>query len=870
MSFQTTAVALCTICLSATVCVAQALRPAAVDKQIDAQVNTWMAELTAEEKIDLIGAGSSFGTKAIPRLGIPAVSMSDGPVGARNVSPSIAYAGGIGLAATWDTDMARQVGEQLARDAKSRGAGFLLGPGVNIYRAPMNGRNFEYFGEDPFLASEIAVAYIEGVQSQGVVSTVKHFLGNNSEFARTTSDSIIGERTLREIYLPVFEAAVKQAHVGAIMDSYNLTNGTYMTANGYFNTEIAKKQWGFQGIVMSDWGAAHDGVTDANGGLDLEMPSPRNMNRTNLLAAIAAGTVQQSSIDDKVRRLLRLIALYHLGDDNSVDSNVSRYNQQGRQVSYHSAQEGMVLLKNEGHLLPIDKQAVHTILVVGPDAHPAFSTGGGSGNVSSFASISYLQGISDAALDNPDVNVLYARGIPPLAQLANFTNFTTEAGGGAAGITRETFTAGPDFKPEDFATAKPTTAVIERHINVPRVANVNQDGSEQNPADTMTLGPPVPRGPVLATRYTGYFTPASAGLHDIFVQYGGPFRLLIDGAIVIDNLVIPRAVVNQATLHLSATPHKVVFEIMPGMGFGRQAETRLGIALEGTSVDASAKAMAAAADLVVVAVGFNADLETEGADREFQLPPAQNELIRQMAAANKHTLVVVTSGGSVDASSWIDQVPALIEAWYPGEKGGAALADILFGAVDPSGRLPITWEGSLKDNPSAATYYYTQPGTNKIEYKEGIFTGYRGYRHSGVKPLFPFGFGLSYTSFGYSDLLVKPSGAPGNYTASFTVTNTGDRAGADVAQLYISDTHAPGPRPAEELKGSARVVLKPGESRTQTITLTPRAFTYFDVEHKLWHADPGVFTVLVGRSSEDIVLRQTITLSQPLTLTLDQ
>ncbi|MBV9850744.1 MAG: glycoside hydrolase family 3 C-terminal domain-containing protein [Armatimonadetes bacterium] len=857
---------------------------------VEARVNTLLSQMTLEEKIDML-SGVGYGaasdttgsTHALPRLGIPGFRMTDGPVGAHVPPPSTAYAAGIGLAATWDTALARRVGVQLGRDTRSRGQHFLLGPGVNIYRTPMNGRNFEYFGEDPFLGARIAVGYVQGVQSEGVSATIKHFLGNNSEFARNTSDSIIDERALREIYLPIFEAAVKEGQVGAIMDSYNLTNGAHMTQNGYLNTDVVKTQWGFPGIIMSDWGAVHDTLGAANGGMDLEMPDGQYLNRRNLLPAIAQGQVSVATVDDKVRRLLRLGARFGWLDREQKDLSIPRYNPQGRQAALDGAREGLVLLKNEGGLLPLDRGRVKTIAVIGPDAHPAIATAGGSGHVPPFTSVSILQGLSDAL--GAAGTVTYARGLPTLPQMASATHFTTEAGGDRGGVTVETFgnadLSGPptatrversfssgrpfsfeDFDPADFAPPSPPAGPPAG----PRPgAPAGAPGAAPAAPPPSPFGRPAPT----STRRTGYYMASAAGSYILFVQGPEKFRALVDDQPVMDNWQVPRAALNQARLTLTAGPHKVVLEQSGGGGFG-QPFLRLGIVPEDTVVEADARALAARADVAVVAVGFDDQIETEGSDREFALPPGQDALIRAVAAANRRTIVVVTSGGSVDVTPWLDRVPGLVEVWYPGQEGGTALAEALLGDVDPSGRLPISWERRLEDNPSDTNYYYTQPGTNKIEYREGIFVGYRGYEHNQVQPLFPFGYGLSYTTFRYANLSVTPqrggTGPGPHYMVSFDVTNTGRRAGADVAQVYVADTHATVPRPPKELKGFARVELRPGQTRHVQVPLSGRAFTYYDVNAKQWHADPGEFTVLVGRSSERAELRGKVSLSQPVNL----
>ncbi|MDT7687541.1 MAG: beta-glucosidase [Acidobacteriota bacterium] len=804
---------------------------------VEARVESILKQMTLEEKIDLLGGTDGFFVRDITRLGMPRLKMADGPMGVRNFGPATAMAGGIGLAATWNPELAARVGTEIGRDARGKGVHFLLGPGVNIYRAPMNGRNFEYFGEDPFLASRIAVGYIRGVQSQGVSATVKHFAGNNSEFDRHNSDSIIDERTLREIYLPVFEAAVKEAHVGAMMDSYNLLNGEHASQNHHLLTEIAKQEWGFDGLMMSDWFATYDGVGAVNAGQDLEMPFAANMNRKTLLPAIEQGKVSIATIDEHVRRILRTAARFGWLDRDQRDAATPRFNQQGRQAALQAAREGMVLLKNEGGLLPLARGKFKTIAVIGPDAYPAVPVGGGSARVEPFAAVSIMEGLSNAL--GTSANVLYHRGIPSLAEMAEATDFMTAAVNGNPGLNAEY------FKSEDLQ-GTPAVKRIEHYVNY-------------GPGSRATL----PEA-TASSRWTAFYTPQTEGDFDLFVQStgedGGFYRLYLDDKLLFDNWKTSRALTSNAALHLDAHPHKVVLE-QHGRSGWLGAKLRLGLVRHGAAVAEEAKRIASKADVVVVAVGFDAETESEGADRTFALPPGQDELIREMTAANKNTVVVVTSGGGVDMSAWAERVPALIEAWYPGQEGGAALAEILLGDVNPSGRLPVTFERRWEDNPTHDNYY-TTAGTNRIIYKEGVFVGYRGYEKSGTRPLFPFGHGLSYTTFKYSNLTVRPLvGAASNapdaplYEISFDVRNTGKREGADVAQVYVGDSHSHVARPAKELKGFSKVSLRAGESRRVTITLDRRALSYYDADSKQWHAEPGDFDILVGRSSEQIELR---------------
>jgi beta-glucosidase len=838
-----------TLCfLISTFTLAQAQEPAPSPAEIERRVESILDRMTLEEKIDILGGVDGFFIREFPHLGIPRMKMADGPLGVRNFGPATAFAGGIALAATWNPQLAGRVGTELGRDARAKGVHFLLGPGVNIYRAPMNGRNFEYFGEDPFLASRLAVEYIKGVQSQGVSATVKHFMGNNSEFDRHNTDSIIDERTMREIYLPTFEAAVKEAHVGAMMDSYNLVNGEHASQNKFLLTDVAKRGWGFDGIMMSDWFATYDGVAATNAGQDLEMPSGAHMNRKDLLPAIEQGKVSVATIDDKVRRILRTAVRFSWLERDQTDRSIPRFNQQGRRVALDGARESLVLLKNDSNLLPLDKDKIKTVAIIGPIAYPAVPVGGGSARVEPFVAVSYLEGLSNYL--GTSARVQYSRGVPSPGEMAQSTDFFTAPSGGKPGLNAEHFS-------NDKLEGTPPVTRTEPHINF------GPDSRAVFPDQTAS------------SRWTGYYVPKSSGAHEIFVQStgedGGAYRLYVDDKLILDNWTENKALGSSVTLSLDATPHKVVLE-QRGRSQWLGGTLKLGIARRGQMVDAEAKKLASAADVVVVAAGFDHATESEGSDRTFTLPPGQDELIQEVASVNKNTIVVLTSGGGVDMSGWLDSVPALIQAWYPGQEGGTALAQILFGEVNPSGRLPVTFERRWEDNPAHASYYPPASDTKRVEYKEGVFVGYRGYERNNTKPLFPFGYGMSYTTFKYSNLSVKPvtgdavSSAGPRYEVSFDVQNTGNREGADVAQVYISDGHAKVLRPAKELKGFAKVNLRPGEIRRLVVPLDARALCYYDVSAKQWRAEPGDFDVLVGRSSQQIELRGKLTLAAAIAM----
>ncbi|MBS0366954.1 MAG: glycoside hydrolase family 3 C-terminal domain-containing protein [Proteobacteria bacterium] len=819
-----------------------AATPAPANDASGQRVEGLLRQLTPQEKYTLLGGVDYFNMPGIARLGIPVLTTSDGPMGVRSYrTPGNILPGGIALAATWDTAFAESFGRQIGRDARARGVHFWLAPGLNITRSPTNGRNFEYFGEDPYLAGRMGVNVIRGVQDEGVAATAKHFLGNNSEFARHTVDVRIDERTLREIYLPAFEAAVREGHVAAVMDSYNLVNGEHMSENRRLNVDLLKREWGFSGILMSDWGGTYDTLGAANGGLDLEMPSGRFLNAQALAPLVASGKVSQATIDDKVRRRLRTMVRFGWLDHPQLDATIPTLNAAAREAALTGARESMVLLKNDGALLPLDRTRIRTLLVLGPDAWPAVPTGGGSAVLLPFATVSVLEGISRGA--GTGINVQYARGIPDLRSVVGATRFTTTPDG-APGIRAETF---------DNMNLSGT----------PAATRIDATIMQGEPLDSAE---PVRQPPARAqsTRWTGYYTPVSAGVHDIVVRVAGfartcGYRLFVDDRLVADRWDLHIAPLEGFAQTLSAGAHKLVLEYHTGSdGLDPVPVVWLAIRARGQWVDESALALAARADAVVLATGYGPDSESEGWDRTFALPPGQEELIRRVAAVNRHVVVTVTAGGASDMSPWLDEVPAVLQTWYAGEEGGSALSQVLFGDVDASGRLPVTFERRAADNPAYDSYHPGKDGL-KISYREGVFVGYRGYQQRGVKPLFPFGYGLSYSTFHFSGLQVSPDAAPGHYTVSFDVTNTGARAGVAVPQLYIAPARAPVARPPLELKGFTRVSLASGEKRHLTLPIGPRAFAWYGARSHGWQITPGTYGIRVGDSSAHILLSADLT-----------
>ena len=820
--------------------------PAPDSPEIDAKAKEMLSKLSLGERIKLIGGINDMFTNPLPSIGFPQLKMSDASVGVRTWGPTTAYAGGAALAATWDPDFARELGERLGHDARARGVNFLLGPGVNIARSPVNGRNFEYLSEDPYLNSALVVPYIEGVQSEGVSATVKHYALNNEEYNRHNVDVTADERTIREIYLPAFEAAVTKGNVGSVMDSYNLINGAHATQNDFLNLKVLKGEWKFDGVLMSDWDATYDGVAAANNGLDLEMPGPRFMNAQTLVPAVKNGAVKESTIDDKVLRILRLALRYHWLDRPQFDPADSTYAVADRPVALKGALESITLLKNEGHILPLDAAKIRTIAVIGPDAWPAVVGGGGSSQADAFQPVSIVTGIGN--LVGSDTHVLFTRGLPEMNDVFWQTHW--EPGAKEATYPSKNF------------TGNPTTENIQGSIN-----NYKQEW--WGPEDR------TPR----SIRYTASFKASKAGKYLVLAAASGNdhYTISVDGKQVIEEEQVEGQHPESATIELNAgQTASVVADYLPGFQGNRFA---LGVVNEADMISAEVKQYASAADVVVVGVGFNTSFESEGFDRSFTLPWGQDALIEAAAAANPRTIVTFIGGGGFDTHRWLNKVPALVHAWYPGQEGGTAIADVLFGKHDPEGKLPVSFDQSWQDNPSYSYYYPTKGADTKLHvvennhppvdldiqhvtYADKLMVGYRYWTTTGKHPLFPFGFGLSYTTFSFSNLHVPETASSGSpVTIKFDVTNTGSMEGAEVAQLYVSDPSAKVTRPERELKSFAKVQLAPGQTKQVILSLDARAFSYWDETKHGWTIDPGKFVILVGDSSENTPLHADLTIN---------
>lgn len=832
--------------IAGSVLTARAQAPVPDSPAIEKRVDSMVQKLTLEQKIRLLAGVDSVFARPEPTVGFPGLKMSDGPIGARFWGPTTAYTAGIGMAATWDKDLAHRVGAAIGEDARSRGVHVLLGPAVNIYRAPMCGRNFEYYGEDPYLSGRLVVGFIRGLQERGVMATVKHFAANNEEWDRHNASSDMDERTLREIYLPAFEAAVKEADSGAVMNSYNLLNGVHTSQNAHLNNDILKGEWGFNGILMSDWWSTYDGVAAANGGLDLEMPDPNFMNLQTLVPAVKEGKVKESVIDDKVRRLFRTAIRFGFLDRDQTDYSIPAYSQTSRQVALDEARESIVLLKNEKKTLPLDVAKIKTIAILGPDSFPAVTGGAGSSQVNPFSAQSLLTGVSDYLRGK--VKVLYSRGVPPMDEMLSKSDFKLPAALAAANLAaaKGHNVLVEQFDNADFKGAPVATRFVD-HV------------------DTLLYpeGPQFPQPK--AVRYSAEITPAKDATYIFLTNVGGggAYKLYVDDKLQIDQPA--REGIEPQWVELPLKAGKAVAVRLDYQPNGSNPQAGLAARPVDELVTKEARAVAALADVVLVDVGFDPSTESEGYDRTYQIPWGQDELVEAAQAINPRTIVVMTGGGDMDTHRWIDRVPALLHQWYPGQEGATALAEILTGARSPEGRLPITFPHTWEENPTHDNYYappVAAGATPHVRYAEGVFVGYRSFVSTGKHPLFPFGYGLTYTTFAFSNLKVTPSVTGGHPSAevSFDVANTGKVASADVAQVYVGDPSAKVSRPRIELKGFEKVRLAPGEKKHVTVSLDERAFSYWDTAKNGWHWDPGKFVVAVGDSSENTPLTSTIEL----------
>lgn len=805
-------------------------------------IDEFVDAMTLEEQVSLLSGEDFWSLPTIERLGIGKLRVSDGPNGARGGGGLVggvkatAFPVGVGLGASWNVALLHEIGAALAQETKSKNAHMLLAPTVNIQRSVTNGRNFECYSEDPVLTAELAVGYIQGLQENGVSATIKHFAGNESEIERTTMSSVIDERSLREIYLIPFEWAVKKAGTKGVMTAYNKVNGTYASEHNWLLTDVLRGEWGFDGLVMSDWFGSHSTAPTVNAGLDLEVPGPTRDRGQKLVAAVEAGEVTRETIRTRVRSILSVMEWTGAIDDHRPFEERADDRPENRELIRRAGAEGAVLLKNQ-NVLPL--KPGQRIAVIGPNAKVAQIMGGGSSQLNPHYRVSPWEGLVAAV----GVDALtYAPGcgnsrFEPLLQSQLSVQF---------------------FDNRDLAGEVVAVETMER-------------------AETFWVGS-VAGGKIPATRFsarlTGEFVPEQSGIHRVGIASAGLSKVYVDGKLVADawsNWTKGQTffeegcdeVVGEVALE-AGRPAKIVIEFATKdhsvLGV---AALRMGIGLPlGADDIAHAADIAAKADVALVFIGRNGEWDTEGSDLPaIELPGDQNALVAAVATANPNTIVVLQSGGPVEMP-WINSVSGLLQAWYPGQEAGNAIADVLVGKAEPGGRLPQTYPVRWSDNPAYSQDPLVYPGQDgQVHYREGLFIGYRHYDKQGIKPLFPFGFGLSYTSFVYGPLEVDTSRlAAGAVSVGLDVSNSGDRDGATVVQLYVAPHGGAGDRPEKELKGFAKVALQPGETRRVSIDLDARAFSYFDVGSQRWVAERGEYSLVLATDAASPIAAERVAL----------
>ena len=849
----------------ATLAVAPAASPASgVRAGRGAKTSAWMsaglapqqraqllvAQMTLDEKIAMVhGAGYPLPLNAagfagvVPantRLGIPALYLADSPVGVGNGSTGVTqWADTSALASTWDTALASAYGSAYGAEQAGKGHNIALMPTVNILRLPLWGRAPETFSEDPYLTGRQAAAEIEGVQRQHVMATVKHFVANNQEVLRSHINVVASQRALHEIYDPAFKMAVRDAGVGAVMCSYNRVNGIYACENARELTDALRDAWGFDGLVMSDWGALHSTVKAARSGLDLEMPGVSSETNPNpidtiwpsffaskLKTAVLAGSVPESTLDAMVAHILT--AMFRIGLFDHPLPNPAAVKDAVVSTPAHLAlstriaADGTVLLKNARSLLPLSTRSVRSIAVIGDAAseHPQTAAGGSATVLPSRPIVTALAGITARA--GSGVQVSHAQGTLGVAGPLP----AAPASAFGSGLT-VTYYASSDLSGAPFATGT--------------VANLDYAGVPAAVAGQT----------VWSARYTGTLTAPASGDYRFSLSGGGFVHVWIDGTPVVSYAAFHESTAN-GLIHLSAGPHSIRVEITPFQGslvtvdqFAITPGLHLGWQPQEDLMIEQAAAAARAADVAVVVVAAPA---SEGMDRStLALPADQDKLIAAVAGANPRTVVVLNTSSAV-TMPWLSQVGAVVEAWYPGQTSGTALAQVLFGDVNPSGKLPVTFPASDDQRPATSTVEYPGDGDD-VYYAEGLLVGYRWYDAMSQQPLLPFGYGLSYTAFRFSRLSVTCHRS--QLRARVTVTNTGQRAGAEVVQLYVQSP-APAHEPPRQLKAYTKVSLAAGQSRPVTLTVGLASLAAWDNPDTGWVLHPGTYRIYVGDSSRSL------------------
>ena len=803
-----------------------------------------LKELTLDEKVTLLSGFNNWYTNKIERLNIPSIKMSDGPNGVRgdgtSGKSSACFPCPILMGSTWNEDLFYEIGEALGEEANDKDVDVLLGPTINLHRHPLGGRHFENYSEDPFLVGKLATAYVKGVQSKKVSACLKHFIANDTEFERHTSSSNVDERTLREVYLLPFEMGVKEGNSKSVMSAYNKLNNIYCSSHKELLIDILKKEWNFDGYVVSDWGAALETVENAHGGLDLEMPGPGNTWGKKLLEAVTEGLIDEEVINDKVERILNIAEFSGRFDSPENKLEKSNIRKSHNKLLRKVASEGMVLLKNK-KILPLKKSAIKKLAVIGPNAKNSQIIGGGSASLKPHYQVHPFEALQERFSD--DFSISYAEGARTNKYLPK--------------LNERLFSNSEDgFLVEYFDKEINKDKLISSEVLKGNKFWVFEGFAK----DIINKE----ERPSVIVRFSCDYSPDVSGEHDFEIFGIGLGKLKIDGKVLIDNW--NETTQGEAFFSFATAPKRnsiyldknetYKFEVeyffegrFPAIHFGCMPPEKENLLEEAIKTSREA-------DAVILIVGTNSDWETEGNDRsDLALPADQDKLIESVIKENANTVVVINSGSPV-SMPWINDSNAILQSWFGGQEYGNALADLIFGEINPSGKLPTTFPVQIEDTP-AFDYY---PGKNsQMNYEEKLLIGHRWYERKGKKPLFPFGFGLSFTKFSFSDLeVIKKDDL--NINCKFRIKNFGEMDGHEVAQCYVAFLKAEEDEPLKTLQSFKKVFIEKNKEIELEISLNKRNFSYWDVDKKDWMVKPGEYRIDIGSSSEKIELSEIIVL----------
>ena len=811
-------------------------------KNIDQIIKT----LTLDEKVSLLSGFNSWYTNKIEKKNIPSIKMSDGPNGVRGDSnsgkSSACFPCAISIGSTWDLSLIKDIGIALGEEAQAKDVDVLLGPTINIHRHPLGGRHFESFSEDPFLTGKIATNYVQGVQSKNVAACLKHFVGNDTEYERHSISSNIDAQTLREIYLLPFEMGIKEGNAKVVMSAYNKLNNIFCSSHQDLLIKILKEEWGFDGYVVSDWGAALETIENANGGLDLEMPGPSNVWGKALIDAVEDSEVSEKLIDDKVKRILTVAEFSNRFQKPQIKAEQAIDQPKHRLLLRKAAADGMVLLKNEGSL-PLKKN-IKKLAVIGPNALEAQIIGGGSASLRPHYQIHPLEAVQERL--GHETEILYSKGCHTHKYLPKINEELMEE---KDGFLVEYFDGNQFDK----------NLILEERLTGSKFWVFEGFAKDVISKEER---------PDISVRFSCTYKPDISGLHEFEIFGIGKCRLLIDGNELIDNWTSMDP--GEAFFTFGSASKKGVTNLQKGEAYKIEVQYKF----EGSfpavyigcqapdEVDIFQEALETAshADDVILIVGTNSDWETEGNDRaDFNLPANQNKLIEAILEANQNTVVVINTGSPIHMP-WEKKAKAIIQTWFAGQEFGNALVDILSGEVNPSGKLPTTFPVKIEDTPAYKNY----PGKNlQMNYDEKLLVGHRWYESNSIKPLFCFGHGLSFTSFNYQNLEVT-TGSDFVVTCKFEIQNTGDISGLEIAQCYVGFASPLPGEPYKTLQGFVKEEIGANELKKVEIKLRPRNFSYWSVETNTWQIREGSYQILIGSSSENILLQANINLEQAL------